>query len=247
MPGRDDLFSEFFKGENRSKMGFTVSFLSVLCMREFQVIVVGGCLKHMADYFSFGLVGVTSNFQKSSESFAPHFFGQIAGALIAGVTNDFIFNNYQFLLLTVWNMVMIIWNFWDIIYPIHNEDYIEWSLAVFGVASGFSDFFIMFLLPMTLADKNRLFAYELTMLGTIIALVNLAMFMSTSLFASFAMSVLLGDLHTGDILNRILIIVLLLLSTWVFWHRAWSQLDTLRWQRRRSSVRGSRASQFNLS
>ena len=35
IPGRDDLFSEFFKRENRSKMGFTVSFLSVLSMREF--------------------------------------------------------------------------------------------------------------------------------------------------------------------------------------------------------------------
>ena len=145
---------------------------------------------------------------------------------------------------------MILWNFWDIVYPIHNEDYIEWSLAVFGVASGFSDFFIMFLLPMTLADKNRLFAYELTMLGTIIALVNLAMFMSTSLFASFAMTVIHKELQTGNIFNRILIIVLLSLSTWVFWSQAWSQLDNLRWRRRQSSIRkSSRASinQYNIS
>ena len=35
IPGRDDLFSEFFKSQNRSKMGFTVSFLSVLSIREF--------------------------------------------------------------------------------------------------------------------------------------------------------------------------------------------------------------------
>ena len=54
----------------------------------------------------------------------------------------------------------------------------------------FSDFFVMILLPMTLADKNRLYAYELTMLGTIIALVNFTMFITTSLLASFVIEVL---------------------------------------------------------
>ena len=65
----------FFKGENRSKMGFSVSFLSVLSMKEFQIILIGGCLKHMADYFAFALVGVTSQFIASPDNFAPYFFG----------------------------------------------------------------------------------------------------------------------------------------------------------------------------
>ena len=52
-------------------------------------------------------------------------------------------------------------------------------MTLFGIADGFSDTFIMVLLPMTLADKNRQFAYELTMLGTIIALVNLVIYFIT--------------------------------------------------------------------
>lgn len=195
-------------------------------MREFQVILIGGCLKHMADYFAFALVGVTSTFVKDNQTnnFAPYFFGQIAGALIAGLTNDLLFNNYQFLLVTVWNIITILCHFWDIVYPIHNTDYVEWSLAVFGIASGFSDMFIMVLLPMTLADKNRLYAYELTMLGTIIALMNFAIFMTTSLFASFAISVIQKNFHLGNIGNRCLIITLLAISTWTFWRYAWEQL-----------------------
>ena len=43
------LFSDFFKGENRSKLGFRVSFLNVLSMKEMQIILVGGVLKHVAD------------------------------------------------------------------------------------------------------------------------------------------------------------------------------------------------------
>ena len=189
----------------------------------------------MSDYFSFALVGASAEFWESSENFAPYFFGQIAGGLLAGVTNDFLFNNYQFLLVTVWNLITILWNLWDIIYPAHNEDYISWSLALFGIASGFSDMYITILLPMTLADKNRLFAYELTMLGTIIALVNFAIFISTSLLSSFVIYVLLKDVHLGNNWNRCLIIALLILSTWAFWKQAGNQLDNFRWRNHQNS------------
>ena len=57
---KDRLFSEFFKGENRSKMGFSVSFMTVLNMREMKIILIGGALKHAADYYMFALCGVTS-------------------------------------------------------------------------------------------------------------------------------------------------------------------------------------------
>ena len=70
-------------------------------------------------------------------------------------------------------MILILWHFGDIVYPRHNEEYVTWTLSLLGIADGFGDFYIMVLLPMTLAGKNRKFAYELTMLGTIIALVNL--------------------------------------------------------------------------
>jgi len=81
------------------------------------------------------------------------------------------------------------------IFPSHNLEYRPWSLALFGMASGFSDMYIIWLLPMTLADKNRVFAYELTMLGTIIALVHICTYFSTSLVASFTISVIKPDDH----------------------------------------------------
>ena len=110
--------------------------------------------------------------------------------LIAGLTNDLLFSNCQFLLVFLWNLGTVLVNFWQIVHPVGNLTYVSWSLAAFGIAGGFSDMYIMILLPMTLADKNRQYAYELTMLGTIIALVNFTMFVSTSLLASFVISVI---------------------------------------------------------
>ena len=70
------LFSEFFKGENRSKMGFSVSFTQVLNIPEMGVILIGGCLKNVADFYQYSLLGATSLQIKSNEhSFAPFFFG----------------------------------------------------------------------------------------------------------------------------------------------------------------------------
>lgn len=123
-------------------------------------------------------------------------------------------------MVTVFNVITILWHFWDIVYPAHNEEYISWTLSFLGIADGFSDFFIMVLLPMTLADKNRLFAYELTMLGTIIALVNFTAYFSTSLVAGFTVNVIKTDFKMGNIFNRCLIILIIGLSTAVFWGQA---------------------------
>jgi len=185
------LFSEFFKGENCSKMGFSVSFMSVLTMKEMRIILLGGALKHVADYYQFSLVGATSQLVKHPEySFAPFFFGQIGGVIIAGLLNDLWFGKCQFLLVTVWNLITMLWNFWDIVSPAHDTKYIAWTFALFGLADGFSDMYTMILLPMTVADKNRMFAYELTMLGTIIALVNFCMYFTTALLAGFTVALI---------------------------------------------------------
>ena len=50
--------------------------------------------------------------------------------------------------------------------------------------------YIVILLPMTIADKNRVLAYELTMLGTIFALVHFCFYVSTSLIAGFTIEVI---------------------------------------------------------
>ena len=50
------------------------------------------------------------------------------------------------------NLLNIIINFWGIVYPDNSESYINWSLSLFGVANGFSEIFLMILIPMSVAD-----------------------------------------------------------------------------------------------
>ena len=80
--------------------------------------------------------------------------------------------------------------------------------------------YITMLLPMTIADKNRVLAYELTMLGTIFALVHFTFFCSTSLIGGFVVEIISKNVKFGNIPNRIIVIVLISLSTWVFWSKA---------------------------
>ena len=51
------LFIEFFKGENRSKMGFSVTFSQVLNIYEFKMILAGACFKNVADVYDYVICG----------------------------------------------------------------------------------------------------------------------------------------------------------------------------------------------
>ena len=63
--------------------------------------------------------------------------------------------------------------------PHHDSDkYVGWALALFGMNNSLSEVFLMLLIPMSIADKNRCFAYELTMTGTLLATVNLAYYIA---------------------------------------------------------------------
>ena len=76
---KDELFEEFFKGENRSKMGFSASFIQVLQIPEMRILLIGGALKHAADCYQFALVGYTSTMVKDEDTHSagqiPYFFG----------------------------------------------------------------------------------------------------------------------------------------------------------------------------
>ena len=140
--------------------------------------------------------------------------------VMAGLSNDLLFSECQTLVVTAINILMIVWNFWDIVYPAHNNEVISWTLSLFGMSSGFSDMFITVLLPMTIADKNRVLAYELTMLGTIFALVHFTFFCSTSLIGGLVVEIMRKNINFGNIPNRIVVIVLISLSTWIFWSKS---------------------------
>ena len=164
------------------------------------------------------MVGVTSQAISEPHSFTAYFMGQLAGVIVAGVTNDLFFGKTQILTVVISNFVQILWNFWDIVYPHNNDELITWSLALFGIAAGFSDTFITILLPMTLADENRFLAYELTMLGTILGLFFMITYFTTSVTASLILSV--GAKDIGNAAERVIIIAFLILSTIVLWSRA---------------------------
>ena len=46
-----------------------------------------------------------------------------------------------------------------------------------------AEMYLMLLIPMKIADKNRCFAYEMTMTGTLLATVNLMYYLATDLLA----------------------------------------------------------------
>ena len=97
--------------------------------------------------------------------------------------------------MTALNIVSIFWNLWENLFPSLNQDCQVWSLTLYGMNSGFIDMFILWLIPMTLADKNRVIAYELTMFGTIIALVHFCTYVSISLLASLSIRVIKQDIN----------------------------------------------------
>ena len=163
----------------------------MLSIAEMRLILLGGALKNVADFYQYSLLGATSLQIKSNEhSFAPFYFGQVSGMLLAGLSNDLLFRECQFLVVTTINIVTILWNFWDIVYPEHNTDVIAWTLTLLGISNGFSDTYLQIMLPMTIADNHRVLAYELTMLGTIFALVQVCFYISTSLVSSFIIEVI---------------------------------------------------------
>ena len=99
--------------------------------------------------------------------------------------------------MTVLNIVSIFWNLWEIIFPSINQDCCRvWSLTLYGINSGFIDMFILWLIPMTLADKNRLITYELTMFGTIIALVHLCTYLTISLLGSLSIWIIKQNINS---------------------------------------------------
>lgn len=78
--------------------------------------------------------------------------------LVAGLVNDLWFNNYQFIVVTVWIMSNILWNLWSLFFPASIAEGQEthwWTLAMFGIASGFSNIYYLLLLPLTYADRTR--------------------------------------------------------------------------------------------
>ena len=71
-----------------------------------QIILFGGLLRHIADFYEYLLLGATSLQIKYPEyKFTPFFFGQLAGGVIAGLTNDLLFRDCQILVVTTLNLI----------------------------------------------------------------------------------------------------------------------------------------------
>ena len=103
--------------------------------------------------------------------------------VLAGILNDTLFYKSHYLVVVILNLITIIWNFLLIFIPHRETDYIKWSLAIFGINNTVSELYLMIIIPMKIADKNRCFAYELTMTGTLLATINLCYYISTAVLA----------------------------------------------------------------
>ena len=154
----------------------------VLAVKEVTLVILGGLFRHMAGYLSFTLVGVTSTSVKNRYSFVPYFYGSCCGIILAGVLNDTVFRKSQYLVVFFMNITTIIWNIIVTMIPhLDSTRYVPWALFMFGINNSVSEMYLMILIPIKIADKNRCFAYEMTMTGTLLATVNLFYYLTTDL------------------------------------------------------------------
>lgn len=101
-------------------------------------------------------------------------------------------------------------------------------MAIFGINNSISEIYLMILIPMTIADKNRCFAYELTMTGTLLATVNLFYYGSAGFLAQFFLDLNSLNLQIGEVWCRVIICSLCAVSTYILWRPAFVQLKLLR-------------------
>jgi hypothetical protein len=94
--------------------------------------------------------------------------------LIAGLLHDTLLKQSTYLLLIAINVLQIIVECTLFFVSDHSAT----IQGIIGFAMEFSSFFLHCLLPLKIADANRKGAYELTMAGTIIAVTQMAYFLT---------------------------------------------------------------------
>ena len=225
----ENVYKKLYKNKNFWKQSFSVSYPMVLAVKEVTLIIVGGIFRHMADYLSFTLVGVTSSSVLNRYSFAPYFYGSCFGIAMAGILNDTVFRKSQYLVVFVMNLTTILWNIVVAMIPdLDSTRYVPWALFMFGINNSMAEMYLMLLIPMRIADKNRCFAYEMTMTGTLLATVNLMYYVATDFLAQCVQGAIILKWSLSENLCRLIIITLCAISIAIIWRPAKKEFRNLR-------------------
>ena len=111
--------------------------------------------------------------------------------------------------------------------PHHEYTYVPWALVVFGINNSVSEIYLMLLIPLTIVDKNRCFAYESTITGTLLATVNLVYYIATDVIAQFFLNFNAMGIKIPEDWCRVIICSLCALSSIVLWSYAMTDLKLL--------------------
>ena len=127
------------------------------------------------------------------------------------------------------NLVSILWQLIFMVVPHDSQLFDDWSLGLFGLSRGFTEMYLTFLIPLTIADKNRCFAYELTMAGTLCATVNCFYFIGNGIFAEIIIY-MHKQLDWPEALSRFIIVTINIISCIVFFKMAYKEFSKIRKQ-----------------
>ena len=140
---------------------------------------------------------------------------------MAGILNDTVFRKSQYLVVFTMNITTILWNIIVAMIPhLDSTKYVPWALFMFGINNSVSEMYLMLLIPIKIVDKNRCFAYEMTMTGTLLATVNLMYYLATDLLAQCVYAAIVMKLKLSENWRRLIIIAFCAISMAFFWNSA---------------------------
>lgn len=152
-----------------------VSFLSVLQLAEVKLLLVYGGLIVAANHFSFALQEERILENVRPEHYLYFLLGSCIAILAGGIYNDTLFEKRVYLTIAVLNLLGIGYELFFLIPFLEHKEDNSFYYMVLGFSTTIAEFFIRILIPLYLATKNRV-TYELTMAGTLVAVVNLFFF-----------------------------------------------------------------------
>jgi hypothetical protein len=160
---------------------FSVSYMSVIRVKEVKMIIIAGGVKTVANTVSFLTTGLTSMLSSMMHSYHAYFYGGCLALVVCGVLHDTMLDGKSYLTLFALNTIMIVAQVSSTsiklitgseLKPEDTDSYNLLLIFANGFAVTLTNFFITILIPLNIAAKNRK-SIELSSAGTTIATINL--------------------------------------------------------------------------
>ena len=169
-----NIYRKLFGGDYKQINGhrFCVSFVSVMRMKDFQMLLVCGGLIVSADRL---ILLLTNEYKENVEKYSyTYFIGSSLAFVAGGIYHDTLFQGRPYFTIAVICTIGVIWQSLFVTTILSFRDDSNYNFLIFMSAFNinFTEFFIRLLFPLFIASENRV-TYELTSAGTLVATLNL--------------------------------------------------------------------------